>query len=60
MTQNAADSLIVAGIGIQIQLGAEVTEKVWVNAQSGVGADGSRDLGSKSILVFWIAANSRK
>ena len=31
MTQNATDSLILAGIGIEIQLGAQVAEKVRMN-----------------------------
>jgi hypothetical protein len=41
MTQNATDSLILAGIGIEIQLGTQVAEKVRMNPQSCVGADGS-------------------
>ena len=60
MTQNTADSLIVARIGIEVQLGSQVAEKVRMNSQSRVDTDGSRDLGSKSILVFGIAADSRK
>ena len=60
MAQDAADNLIRAGIGIEIQLGAYVTEKMRVYSQSRMGADGSRDLGTEKRLIFWAAGNSRE
>jgi hypothetical protein len=58
MTQYAPDDLIGAGIGIKKQLGGNMAEQVWMNTQSCVGVDGSRELGAKERLVLWAARNS--
>ena len=60
MTQHAADNLIRTGIGIEKQLGGDMTEKMGMDPQSCVGADGSRDLSSEERLILWAAANSRE
>ena len=58
MTQNTADNLVGARIGIEKQLGTDVTKKVGMEGQSYIGADGPRDLGTEERLILWAPANS--
>ena len=57
MTEYAADDFVGAGIGIEKQLGANVAEKVWMDPQSCVSADGSRDLGTEERLILGATGN---
>src|SRR5262252_3282049 len=58
VTQCAADDLVVARIGIQKELGGDMAEQMRMDPQSGVGADGSRDLRTEKVLILWARANS--
>src|SRR5215469_5539289 len=58
VTQCAADDLVVAWIGIEKELGGDMAEQMRMDPQSGVGADGSRDLGPKKRLVLGACPNS--
>lgn len=60
MTQDAADDLLSAGIGVEKQLGGDMSEQVGMHMQSRVGVDGSRDLSAEEGLVLWAAGNSRE
>jgi hypothetical protein len=60
MTEYAADNLVGARIGIEKQLGGDMAEKVGMNPQSCVGADGSRDFGTEKRLILRAAANPRE
>src|SRR5215469_12296221 len=58
VTQCAADNLVAARIVIEIQLCRDMAEQMRMDSQSGVGADGSRDLRSEKRLILWAFANS--
>jgi hypothetical protein len=60
MTQYTADNFVAAGMGVEKQLGGDMAEKVGMNPQSCVGADGSRDLGTEKRLILRAAANPRE
>ena len=60
MTEYTADNLVGAGIGIEKQLSANVAEKVGMDPQSSVSADGSRNLGSEERLILRTTTNPRE